>query len=54
MPTGRVPIGGLPKDLGQIVVPPVQPLEHDAAFFQSITGRGFHGGLLDQAASFYI
>lgn len=53
MPTGKVPIGGLPKDLGKIVVPPVQPLEHDAAFFQSITGRGFHGGLLDGLAAFY-
>jgi cytosine/adenosine deaminase-related metal-dependent hydrolase len=53
MPLGRVPIGGLPKDLGDIRVPPLQPLEHDAAFFASIAGRGFHGGLLDGLAGFY-
>jgi cytosine/adenosine deaminase-related metal-dependent hydrolase len=54
MPTGRVPIGGLPKDLTQISVPPVQPIEHESVFFQSISGRGFHGGLLDGLAAFYI
>jgi len=53
MPAGRVPIGGLPKDLGQINVPPLQPLAHDPAFFASISGRGFHGGLLDGLAGFY-
>lgn len=53
MPTGKVPIGGLPKDLGRIVVPRVQPIEHDTAFFRSIIGRGFHGGLLDGLADFY-
>jgi cytosine/adenosine deaminase-related metal-dependent hydrolase len=53
MPLGRVPIGGLPKDLGDIEVPPLQPLEHDAAFFASIPGKGFHGGLLDGLAAFY-
>lgn len=53
MPTGRVPVGGLPKDLSRIVVPPIQPLAHDDAFFASIAGRGFHGGLLDGLADFY-
>jgi cytosine/adenosine deaminase-related metal-dependent hydrolase len=53
MPLGRVPVGGLPKDLDEIVVPPIQPLHHDAAFFASIKGRGFHGGLLDSLAGFY-
>lgn len=53
MPTGRVPIGGLPKDLSRIRVPPVQALAHDRAFFESISGRGFHGGLLDGLADFY-
>ena len=53
MPLGKVPIGGLPKDLAQVVVPPLQPLEHDAAFFAAIPGRGFHGGLLDGLAAFY-
>jgi cytosine/adenosine deaminase-related metal-dependent hydrolase len=53
MPTGRVPIGGLPKDLRQVRIPPLQPLAHDAAFLSSIRGRGFHGGLLDGLARFY-
>ncbi|SAK86318.1 guanine deaminase [Caballeronia calidae] len=53
MPLGRVPIGGLPKNLGEIVVPPIQPIAHDAAFFASIAGRGFHGGLLDGLGHFY-
>jgi len=53
MPTGRVPVGGLPKDLATIIVPPIQPLAHDAAFFAGITERGFHGGLLDGLATFY-
>lgn len=53
MPTGRVPVGGLPKDLSKIKVPPIQPIAHDAAFFASIKGRGFHKGLLDPLAAFY-
>ena len=53
MPTGRAPVGGLPRDLSQIVVPPVQPIEHDAAFFASLTGRGFHAGLLDGLKAYY-
>jgi hypothetical protein len=53
MPTGVVPIGGLPKDLEQIVVPPIPPIEHDAAFFASVAQAGFHGGLLNGLALFY-
>jgi 5-methylthioadenosine/S-adenosylhomocysteine deaminase len=53
MPTGKVPVGGLPKDLSTVEVPPIQPLAHDAAFFDGVTGRGFHGGLLDGLAAFY-
>jgi len=53
MPTGRVPVGGLPKDLGQIEVPALQPIFHDEAFFDSIVGRGFHRGLLDRLQEFY-
>lgn len=53
MPTGRAPIGGLPKDLGTIRVPPLTPLAHDRNFFASITGRGFHGGLLDGLAALF-
>lgn len=53
MPLGQLPVGGLPKDLGEIVVPPIQPIEHDAAFLASINGRGFHGGVLDGLRNFY-
>ncbi|SOD41971.1 amidohydrolase family protein [Nitrosovibrio sp. Nv4] len=53
MPTGRVPVGGLPKDLSKISVPPIQPLAHDKEFFASIPGRGFHDGLLEGLADFY-
>lgn len=53
MPTGRVPVGGLPRDLGKIVVPPIQPIAHDAAFFDALAGRGFHGGLLDGLRTYY-
>ncbi|MGH8761959.1 MAG: amidohydrolase family protein [Nitrosospira sp.] len=54
MPTGRVPVGGLPKNLSTIIVPAIQPLAHDRSFFSSIPGRGFHGGLLDGLADFYV
>ena len=53
MPIGRVPIGGLPKNLGQIVVPPIQPLAHDDDFFAGVRGGGFHRGLLNELAAFY-
>ena len=53
MPTGRVPIGGLPKDLSKIEIPELQELAHDDAFFASIAGHGFHGGLLKGLADFY-
>jgi hypothetical protein len=53
MPTGRVPIGGLPKDLSKIRIPELQGLQHDDAFFASIVGHGFHGGLLDGLTDFY-
>ena len=29
MPTGLAPIGGLPKDLNELVIPPLQSLTHD-------------------------
>ena len=37
----------------QIVIPPLPSLVHDAAFFNSIKGKGFHGGLLDGLGEFY-
>jgi 5-methylthioadenosine/S-adenosylhomocysteine deaminase len=53
MPTGLAPIGGLPKRLDDIVVPPLAGLSHDGEFLDSIVGRGYHGGLLDDLAGFY-
>jgi 5-methylthioadenosine/S-adenosylhomocysteine deaminase len=53
MPTGLAPVGGLPKDLTQVVVPPLQSLTHDQDWLDSLTGRGFHGGLLDGLAAYY-
>ncbi len=53
MPTGVAPIGGLPKDLGQVKIVEFPSLVHDAVFFESVHGRGFHGGQLDHLAEFY-
>jgi 5-methylthioadenosine/S-adenosylhomocysteine deaminase len=53
MPTGLAPVGGLPKDLNDLVVPPLQSLTHDGAWLDSIVGRGFHGGVLDGLADYY-
>ena len=53
MPTGLSPIGGLPKDLNDLVVPPLQSLTHDQAWLDSVVGRGFHGGVLDGLADYY-
>jgi len=53
MPTGLAPIGGLPKDLNELVVPPLQSLTHDDEWLDSVVGRGFHSGVLDGLAKFY-
>jgi hypothetical protein len=53
MPTGLAPIGGLPKDLDDLVVPPLQSLTHDGDWLDSLVGRGFHGGVLDGLAGYY-
>ena len=53
MPTGLAPIGGLPKDLNDVVVPTIQPFEHDAAFFTTIAGHAVHNGVLDGLKAFY-
>ena len=50
---GWRPIGGLPKDLDDLVVPPLQSLTHDADWLDSVNGRGFHGGILDDLAHYY-
>ncbi|HSK26659.1 MAG TPA: amidohydrolase family protein [Jiangellales bacterium] len=53
MPTGLSPVGGLPKDLGQVVVPPLESLSHDEAWLTALHGRGFHADLLDGLARYY-
>lgn len=53
MPTGLTPVGGLPKDLGGLVVPPLQSLTHDHDWLHSLVGRGFHGGVLDGLSAYY-
>ncbi len=53
MPTGLSPVGGLPKDLTQVVIPPLQSLDHDGEWLDSVAGRGFHDGVLDGLAGYY-
>ena len=51
MPTGLAPVGGLPKDLGDIVVPALPTLVHDADFLAAVAANPFHGGVLDDLGS---
>jgi 5-methylthioadenosine/S-adenosylhomocysteine deaminase len=53
MPTGLAPIGGLPKNLDDLEVPPLQSLTHDQEWLASVSGRGFHDGVLDGLAEYY-
>ena len=53
MPTGLAPVGGLPKDLGVIRIPSLDPLDQDGAWARSLHGRAFHGGVLDPLVEFY-
>ena len=54
MPFGaRAMAGDIADHAADIVIPKLPSLVHDAAFFKSIKGRGFHGGLLDGLAGFY-
>lgn len=53
MPTGLAPVGGLPKDLGAIRIPPLDRLDHDGGWAKSLHGRAFHGGVLDPLVEFY-
>jgi 5-methylthioadenosine/S-adenosylhomocysteine deaminase len=53
MPTGVAPVGGLPHDLNDVVIPELQSLTHDPAWLQSVVGRGFHGGILDDLSRYY-
>jgi hypothetical protein len=54
MPTGGLMASaGPPPDPSRVTIPKLPSLVHDAAFFSSIRGRGFHSGLLDGLAAFY-
>jgi cytosine/adenosine deaminase-related metal-dependent hydrolase len=53
MPTGLAPVGGLPHDLADVSIPELESLTHDAAWLESVAGRGFHGGVLDDLRRFY-
>ncbi|HEY6683060.1 MAG TPA: amidohydrolase family protein [Propionibacteriaceae bacterium] len=53
MPTGLAPVGGLPKNLNELVIPPLQSLAHDEEWLDSVTGRGFHSGVLDGLREYY-
>jgi hypothetical protein len=53
MPSGLAPVAGLPKDLGRIVIPPLDGLDHDDRFLAGLPNRGWHGGVLDRLADFY-
>ena len=51
---GRQPIAGdVRAHAAEIVIPRRPSLLHDASFFKSIAGRGFHGGVLDGLRGFY-
>jgi 5-methylthioadenosine/S-adenosylhomocysteine deaminase len=54
MPSGLGPIAGLPKDLGRIVVPELDGLTHDDRFVGALPNQGFHGGVLNRLADFYV
>jgi cytosine/adenosine deaminase-related metal-dependent hydrolase len=53
MPTGIAPVGGLPKNLDDLVVPELAGLVHDPGWLATLSGRGFHGGVLDDLERYY-
>ncbi len=53
MPTGLSPVGGLPKDLGDLVIPPLESLTHDAAWLGAVAVHPFHEGVLDGLDRYY-
>lgn len=50
---GPAMAGDITEHAADVVIPKLPSLLHDTAFFKSINGRGFHGGLLDKLAGFY-
>jgi cytosine/adenosine deaminase-related metal-dependent hydrolase len=53
MPFGDAPEAGPPRDPSAVVIPPIAALSVTAPWLSSISGRGFHGGVLDDLATFY-
>ena len=53
MPAGPSAVAGPPPRPADVVIPKLPTLVHDAGYFASIRGQGFHGGLLDGLADFY-
>lgn len=54
MPTGIAGFAGSLKDhAGEIVIPPLSSLVHDARFFADVSKKGFHNGLLNGLKDFY-
>jgi cytosine/adenosine deaminase-related metal-dependent hydrolase len=54
MPSGGLPFAAdVSEHAAEIKIPPLPSLVHDAAFFDAIKGRGFHGGFLDGLKAFY-
>ncbi len=53
MPGAPDESAGPPPPGRTVSIPPIEPLHHNADWLASITGRGFHGGVLDDLARFY-
>jgi hypothetical protein len=53
MPTGAGPTAGPPPPGVTPVVPPLDGLTHTPAWLGTIPNRGFHGGVLDELATYY-
>jgi cytosine/adenosine deaminase-related metal-dependent hydrolase len=53
MPGGPQEGAGPPPRGKTVKVPPIEPLHHDRRWVASITGRGFHGGVLDGLRRWY-
>ena len=53
MPTGAGPTAGPPPPGVTPVIPALDGLTHSAAWLRTISGRGFHAGVLDKLADYY-
>jgi 5-methylthioadenosine/S-adenosylhomocysteine deaminase len=53
MPGAATEVAGPPPPGRTVTIPPIEPLHHDPAWFRSLRGRGFHGGVLDGLADLF-